>query len=87
MSDEIEISLVPGEQEKIDAAKAALAADAHAPREVSVRMRLHQHNEYPMTLYKGQGTKKSVTVNGPDEEDKARADGYGAFVSDHEAAE
>lgn len=77
MANEVESSLVPGEQAKIDAAKAALAADPHASREVLVKVRLHQHNEYPKMLYKG---KQNIVVQSEEEKDKAEADGYGPFV-------
>lgn len=42
-----QVTLLPGEQEKIDAALEALAKDPHAPREISVRVAIHIHNEYP----------------------------------------
>lgn len=74
---EVEMTLLPGEQEKIDAAKAALVADVHAPREVSVSYSLHIHNDFPLMLYKDG---KTVIVNNQEDADAAVADGWGGFV-------
>jgi hypothetical protein len=41
------VRLLPGEQEKIDAALDALEQDPHAPNQLSVRVSLHVHREYP----------------------------------------
>ncbi len=51
----------PGEVERVGAAVKALAKDPHAPREVSVRVVLHVHNEYPKHVTTGQ-TEKGDTV-------------------------
>lgn len=69
--------LFPGEQKRIDDALDALAKDPHAPREISVRVRLHIHHEYPKSLFKG---KASRIVNSATEEKAAVEDGFGAFV-------
>lgn len=37
----------PGEQKRIAEAIEALAKDHHAPREITVRLTLHVHHEYP----------------------------------------
>ena len=39
--------LIPGEEERIQAAVEALVNDPHAPRQISVTVRLHVHHEYP----------------------------------------
>jgi len=69
--------LAPGEFQKIEKALESLAKDAHAPREISAKLVLHIHNEYPKLLYKG---KKSVQVANSEEEEQATNDGFGAFV-------
>jgi len=63
--------LLPGEQKRIDDAVEALAKDPHAPNELSVRIRIHVHNEYPKHLgYDGEG-KDIVALDEADEELKA----------------
>jgi len=89
-------SLMPGEYKRIQDAIAALEkehkdglkpGEQHAEKELSVRVALHYHNEYPKLLYKGQGTEKSVSAANADEEQKYRDQGYGDFVSDHSEEE
>lgn len=41
------MTLAPGEDKKIKAALAALAANPHAPREVAVKVLINIHQEYP----------------------------------------
>ena len=57
--------LLPGEIEKVKAALGKLADDSHAPREVSVKIRLHVHHEYPKHIQVGE---KLVVVNSAEEE-------------------
>lgn len=42
--------LLPGEQERIDSALKALESDSHAPTELSVKVRIHIHREYPKVV-------------------------------------
>lgn len=41
------VSAANGEEKRVQDALDALALDPHAPREISVRLTLHIHNEYP----------------------------------------
>lgn len=43
-------SLLPGQQDRIDAALEALKTDPHAPNELAVRIRVHVHQEYPKVI-------------------------------------
>jgi len=63
--------LLPGEQKRIDDAVEALEKDPHAPNELSIRVRIHVHNEYPKHLgYDGEG-KDVVAADEADEEAKS----------------
>jgi hypothetical protein len=44
------VDLLPGEKERIDAALLELKKDPHAPNELSVKVSLHVHNEYPKAI-------------------------------------
>lgn len=48
------VLLAPSEEKRIQDALTALAADPHAPREISVRLILHIHNEYPKAVTVGE---------------------------------
>lgn len=69
-------SVAASELKKISDGIAAIEKDAHSPREVSIRVTLHVHNEYPKHLYKG---KESVIVNNEEQEEKAIVEGFGKF--------
>ena len=77
------VTLADGEQKRIEDAVDALAKDPHAPREMTLKVTLHIHNEYPKHLYKG---KLSLVAQNEAEEEKAVADGYGKFVPVEEEA-
>jgi hypothetical protein len=68
-----------GEEERIKKALEELGKDNHAPRELTIKVTLHVHHDYPKVLYKGAGTAKAKHVNSIDEETEATTDGYGAF--------
>lgn len=68
------------ELKKVSDGLAALEKDPHAPRETSINVTLHVHNEYPKTMYKG---KEVCTALDADAEELAIAQGYGPY--DHEA--
>ena len=68
------------EQKKVSDALAALEKDPHAPREVTLRVTLHIHNEYPRIVYRGKET-RSVQ----DEAALAKALDEGFSDYDHEA--
>lgn len=68
------------EMQKVDAAIEELKKDPHAPRNVSVTLTVHVHNEYPKTLYKG---KEVQMVADADAEEAAAEAGFGPY--DHEA--
>jgi hypothetical protein len=76
-------AIAESEQKKIADALEALSKDSHAPRQLSVSVTLHLHNEYPKHLYRG---KDLVVVNDADEEAKAEAAGYGKFIPPTEDA-
>lgn len=63
--------LMPGEQARIDAAVEALKEDPHAPNELSIRIRIHVHNEYPKHLGYDEEGKDVVANDEADEEAKA----------------
>ena len=52
MKDE-QVSLAGGEEKRISDALAALAKDPHAPRQLTVTLNLHIHNEYPKHVVVG----------------------------------
>lgn len=64
----------------IESAKQALEKDASSPREVTVTVKLHKHEEYPKTLYRGKETK---AVADADSEAAAAKEGFGPY--DHAA--
>lgn len=68
-----------GEEERIKKALQELEKDTHAPRELTIKVTLHVHHDYPKLVYKGAGSSKAKSVTNPDDEAAARADGYGAF--------
>lgn len=70
------VSISIAEEKRVTDGLEALSKDPHAPREISVSLTLHVHNEYPKLLYKG---KDSVTVADEAGEEKAIADGFGKF--------
>ena len=73
------LSLV--EQKRITDALAELAKDPHAPREISVKLTLHIHNEYPKHVYKTTGKVTDLlVVNNEEEEDAAVAKGYSDYA-------
>lgn len=76
-------SFADGEVARIEQGIVDLAKDPHAPRELSVKVILHVHNEYPKLMYKGEGTKYQRSVANADEEKAAVADGYHEYRSDH----
>jgi hypothetical protein len=79
----VDISLA--EQKRIEDGLKALAKDPHAPRQLSIEVTLHVHNEFPKLLYKGEGKKlETRSVANESEEDAAAAEGFGPY--DHEAA-
>jgi hypothetical protein len=60
-----------GEEERIKQALEALAKDPHAPREISIKINLHVHREYPKHVPAGKdkdGNPFSVIVNNEAEE-------------------
>lgn len=84
-------SFAAGEVERIEAGLAELAKDPsakdakdrrdpHAPREISVRVILHAHREYPKVLYKGVGVRDAVQVADEEAEQAAIDRGYGDHV-------
>jgi ribosome-associated translation inhibitor RaiA len=74
------VNLSDTEKQRIADALEALTKDPHAPRELTVTVTLHVHNEFPKTLYKGKQTR---VVADPEAEQQAAADGFGPY--DHEA--
>jgi len=72
------VTLGAGEDKRIQDALEALAKDPHAPRELTVRITLHIHNEYPKHLHKAG---KFIIANNEAEEAAAKADGYGKYVA------
>jgi hypothetical protein len=78
------VSPANGEEKRVTDALAALAKDPHAPREISVKLTLHVHNEYPKLLYKGKHTR---VVADATEEKAAAVEGFGAFVAEKPAEE
>lgn len=74
------VSLGADEEKKISDALEALSKDPHAPREISVKLTLHIHNEFPKIVYRG---KESRSVANEAELEAAAKDGYGPY--DHEA--
>lgn len=82
------VELMPGEEQKIADAWNALKKDAHAPRQISVTVRLHVHNEYPKHLHKQvDGKNSSVIANSADEENRYAEDGYGDRFTPEPSAE
>ena len=76
------VTILPGEEEKVKAAIAALEKDHHAPREISVRYTLSVHHEYPKQLHKlVKNENRSVTVHDKAGEEAAIADGFGKFTA------
>lgn len=51
--DNDQVSMSLEEEKKIGDALEALAKDPHAPRELSVRLTIHIHNEYPKHITVG----------------------------------
>ena len=68
------------ELKRVSDALEALRKDNHAPREMTVAVTLHVHNEFPKLVYKG---KEERSVSSQEEADQAAADGFGPY--DHEA--
>lgn len=66
-------SVSPLEEKKVKEALAALAKDPHAPRELTVRVTLNVHNEYPkhVTVGLDENKKPIVEVVNSEEEEKA----------------
>jgi|SRR5215472_7447347 len=65
-----------GEIERVEAAVKALAADHHAPRELSVRVDLHVHHEYPKHVVVGKdkdGANLTVVCHSSEEEAAIKA--------------
>ena len=60
------LSLAPGEEARINEALAALAADPHAPSEITVKMLFNVYREYPKAVH-------GKTVNSKAEEDALKA--------------
>lgn len=67
------------EVKRVKAAMAQLVGDNGANHKMTVEVILHNHNEYPKTLYKG---KEVRTVDGEESETAAAKDGFGPY--DHE---
>lgn len=68
-----------GEVERVAAALNELAKDPHAPREISVKVVLRVHRDYPRHLYKENGD--SIIVADSAAEEQAAENGYGrAYV-------
>lgn len=67
------VSIVPEEEQKVVDALAALRKDSHAPREVSVKLVLTVHREYPKHVVVGKNEEgKPITkVVGNEQEEKA----------------
>lgn len=70
------VTLGSDEQKRISGALELLAKDPHAPREISVRLTLHIHNEYPKHMYKDHASRQ---VANEEEEAAAAADGFGDY--------
>jgi hypothetical protein len=70
------------EVKRVEEALATLAKDHHAPREITLTATLSVHHEFPKVLYKGKGTKTTVSVADDAAETAARADGYGDYEHD-----
>jgi hypothetical protein len=68
------------EVKRVEDSMAKLIEDNGAAHTISVDVVLHNHNEYPKTLYKG---KEVRTVDGHEAEAAAAKDGFGPY--DHEA--
>jgi hypothetical protein len=68
--EDVTVTLSAMEDRRIQAALDALAVDQHAPREISVKLTLHIHHEYPKHVQAGGNT---VVVNNPDEESATSA--------------
>jgi hypothetical protein len=71
-------SFAMGEEQRITDAMEALAKDPHAPREISVRLILHVHREYPKHVVVGKNeddSPKTVLVNSAEEESAATRTG------------
>lgn len=64
----------------ISAAQEALSKDPSAPREITVKVKFHRHEEFPKALYK---SKEVRTVADAESEAVAAKDGFGPY--DHEA--
>jgi hypothetical protein len=77
--------LAHGEFDRIKKAVEELEKDSHAPRDLSAKIRIHVHHEYPKALYLG--SKKSVVVQNAKEEQEARSKGFGARVEPREEEE
>jgi hypothetical protein len=69
-------SLNPADFKRIEEALKELAKDSHAPREISVKVRLHVHNEYPKHVTVGEdekGKPKIKIVNSAAEEEALKS--------------
>jgi hypothetical protein len=73
-------SIAASEIERIELALQQLVVDPHAPREITVKVVLNVHREYPQVLYKG---KENKSVANEEEKAAAEKDGFGPY--DHEA--
>lgn len=80
MSDKFEVANEAEIDAAIKSAQEAIEKDHSAPREISVTVKLHKHEEFPKTLYKG---KEMVTVQDAEQQRVATAGGFGPY--DHEA--
>jgi hypothetical protein len=67
------VNLSAEEENRIAVALEALAKDPHAPREISVKLTIHIHNEYPkhVTVGKNEDGSPIVKVANSAEEEKA----------------
>lgn len=80
MSEQFEIANDAEIEAAVKSAQDALNADPSAPREISVTIKFHKHEEYPKVFYKGKDHKSIANAQ---EEAAAASDGFGPY--DHEA--
>jgi hypothetical protein len=74
------VNLSAEEEKRIADALDALAKDPHAPREISVKLTLHIHHEYPkhVTVGKDKDDNPIVKVANNEDEEKALLAGAAA---------
>ena len=73
-------TIIANAVKRVEEAMTKLVDDKGAAHTISIEVVLHNHNEYPKTLYKGREVR---TVQTSEHEADAAKDGFGPY--DHEA--